>query len=143
MTTGSWKRAALFAALLPWPHAALAGGLGGGDAPVLRCVVRQCQPAEDCRTPYKLGDVSFSADAGSDFLFPVSSAWTVTPERFRLEDRRYVGDSYLTRTTVNMDIDRASGAMRLVIDFEGSGATSRKAVASGSCEAVDTVPLSF
>ena len=125
------------------PQAAQAEVLGNGDTPVLRCSISQCSPAEDCRGPFQLGSTAFNADAGGSFLFQVSSAWTVSPGHFTLEDRHFIGDSYLTRTVVNMDINRSTKALELTIALEGTGIKSRQVAATGTCEAINTVPISF
>ncbi len=134
---------AVFLCLSCWGRPGWAAGLGTSDAPTLRCVIKQCESAEDCRVPFKLGDVSLNTDTGSDFLFRVSDEWKVTPEHFRLDGRSYVGETYLSRTVLDIDIDRTTKALRLSVAVEGTGVTPRHAVSTGTCEALDTVPIAF
>jgi len=143
MISGWTKLSALVISGLLIPGVALAEGLSGNDAPTLRCVISQCDQAEDCRQPFNLGGTSFNTAAGSDFMFPISSVWDVTPGHFKLDNRKYLGDTYLSRTLVKIDIDRATKALKLVVSFGGSGVTARDVTASGSCEAVNSAAIFF
>lgn len=130
-------------ALFAGPHTARAEMLGGGDSPVLRCTIAQCSPADQCHEPFQLGSAAFNADVGGNFLFQVSDDWAVTPGHFTLEDRRFTGASYLTRTVVNMDVNRATKALELTIALDGTGITPRQVAATGNCETVNTVAVPF
>jgi hypothetical protein len=143
MKTTFCRAMTLLVASLLCQQTASAEALGSGPTPTLRCVISHCDAAEDCRAPFRLGDQSFSVDTGSDFLFQVTGSWQVTPERFKLVDRKYIGDSYLTRTLLNIDIDRNTKALRLELNFAGTGATTHDAVATGSCEAINSLPVTF
>ncbi len=141
-TLNSALIAAGLSALL-WQPAAAAGPLGTGDRPTLRCAITECQPASNCGAPFQLGNTMLNAGTGSNFLFQITDIWKVSPARFRLEDERYMGATYLERTTVNADIDRTSGALRMALAFDSRDNSSRHAIARGTCEAIDTVPVRF
>ena len=117
----------------------------GAETPsvVLKCRIAQCNPAESCQSPFNLAGNPFNVAAGQSFVFALSDHWRTTEDEFRLTGLKFTGDSYMSRTAVNMNINRQSGSLHLSLDFMGAGNVSRQAAAEGTCEVFDAVPMTF
>ena len=109
----------------------------------LKCKVEQCSPQANCQTPYRLGSYTLGINAGSEFIFTLTDNWDVSADEYRLDNVRYVGDSYLSRTTLNMNVNRRSNAFKLGITSLMSGSAPREVVAVGVCEVIRATPITF
>jgi len=110
--------------------------------PTLRCVIAECSPAAECAAPFALGHGGLAVAVGSDFLFQLTDDWDITRDGYHLQ-RRYSGDTILTKVTLTLDIDRASKNLSLKAGTVGTGITPRSVVATGTCEEISTVPVIF
>jgi hypothetical protein len=110
--------------------------------PTLRCVIAECSPAEDCVAPFTLSHGGLPVIVGSDFLFQLTDDWDITPGGYHLQ-RRYSGNTIMTKVTLTLDIDRASKNLSLKAGDVGTGVTPRSVVASGTCEEISTLPMIF
>jgi len=137
------KSLAVIFAVFACPSAVLAEDLTQPDNGSLHCRIASCSPAADCQAPITINGKPFAVAAGSEFMFQLNSDWKTSPSHYRLADQRYVGESYLVRTTVNIDIDRSDKSLKLDVAYAGSGTPSRTIAAIGSCEAMVIVPMTF
>ena len=109
----------------------------------LKCKITQCAPQGDCQFRFGLGDSKFAATAGAEFIFNLTDNWKITADEFRLDHLRFPGETYMSRTVVNMTINRASNAMVMGLKVAGSGVESHEAQASGTCEIIHAQSLAF
>ena len=114
-----------------------------GPYPHLRCVISQCDGGAACQAPFKVNDTAFSVAAGSDFMFTLTDDWSITPGRYSLEGRHYVGASYLSKTVLNIAITRPAGDLTLTLGVVGTDVEPRNVTAHGHCQEVKTQPIAF
>ena len=113
------------------------------DEPLnLKCRIDSCQPQENCQQPYNLAGNPFRLAAGSEFIFALTGDWDVSPAAFHLDRKRYVGDSYMSRTVLDIVIARPDGGMRIGISTNNASGT-RQAQAEGRCDMIRAVPVTF
>lgn len=110
--------------------------------PTLRCVIAQCGPAEDCVSSFTLSQGSLPVAVGSDFLFQLTDDWDITRGGYHLQ-RRYSGNTIMSKITLTLDIDRASKNLSLKAGNVGTGVTPRNVIATGTCEEISSVPVMF
>ena len=106
----------------------------------LKCRIDACQPQESCQQSYNLSGNPFRLTTGNEFIFALTGDWDVSANAFHLDRKRYVGDSYLSRTVLDIMIAKPDGAMHISISTNSASGT-RQAQADGHCDLIRAVPV--
>jgi hypothetical protein len=109
----------------------------------IHCVVNSCTPQEDCRVPLDLGRYSINLDAGNEYIFLLTDNWTVTPDSIYLKNHRFSTEGYLSKTIINIDVNRLTNAFTLSSAHVGTGVRNTKVDSIGTCHVIKANPIIF